>query len=110
MGSLRVSVLSFLFNWAETEQRYKSIRIPKQERTFLPQGPHHHPWPSLLRMGCVSHFLASVFDNSYADMFSSRVALNVLWCAKLNRDKRRGKHAQYVGFGDDRDPEFKMVL
>ncbi|OAQ67850.1 MFS transporter [Pochonia chlamydosporia 170] len=35
---------------------------------------------------------------------------NVLWCAKINRDKRSGKHDQYTGYGDDRDPEFRMVL
>lgn len=38
------------------------------------------------------------------------VALNVLYCAKINRDKRNGKYAQYEGYGDDRDPEFKLVL
>lgn len=35
---------------------------------------------------------------------------NVLWCAKINRDKRSGKYDQYTGTGDDRDPEFRMVL
>ncbi|KAF5671616.1 major facilitator superfamily transporter [Fusarium denticulatum] len=38
------------------------------------------------------------------------VLLNVLWCAKTNRDKKNGKHNQYTGYGDDRDPEFKMVM
>ncbi|RBQ64628.1 hypothetical protein FVER14953_21686 [Fusarium verticillioides] len=38
------------------------------------------------------------------------VLLNVLWCAKTNRDKKNGKYNQYTGYGDDRDPEFKMVL
>ncbi|GJN82040.1 hypothetical protein PLIIFM63780_005577 [Purpureocillium lilacinum] len=38
------------------------------------------------------------------------VALNVLWCVKINRDKRRGKYVAFAGCGDDRDPEFKMVL
>lgn len=38
------------------------------------------------------------------------VALNVLWCVKINRDKRRGKYDAFAGCGDDRDPEFKMVL
>ncbi|KAF4337312.1 major facilitator superfamily transporter [Fusarium beomiforme] len=38
------------------------------------------------------------------------VLLNVLWCAKTNKDKESGKHNQYIGYGDDRDPEFKMVI
>ncbi|QKD62783.2 major facilitator superfamily domain-containing protein [Fusarium oxysporum Fo47] len=38
------------------------------------------------------------------------VLLNVLWCAKINRDKKNGKHNQYIGYGDDRDPEFKLVM
>ncbi|GJD01397.1 major facilitator superfamily transporter [Colletotrichum higginsianum] len=36
--------------------------------------------------------------------------LNVLWCAKINRDKAAGKYDEYVGTGDDREPGFKMVL
>ncbi|KAL0933722.1 major facilitator superfamily transporter [Colletotrichum truncatum] len=36
--------------------------------------------------------------------------LNVLWCAKINRDKAAGKYDEYRGTGDDREPEFKMVL
>ncbi|KAJ6781704.1 hypothetical protein PWT90_05709 [Aphanocladium album] len=35
---------------------------------------------------------------------------NVFWCIKINRDKAAGKYDQYRGSGDDRDPEFKMVL
>jgi hypothetical protein len=40
----------------------------------------------------------------------SRVALNVLYCHKVNRDKVNGKYDQYVGFADDRNPDFIMVL
>ncbi|GKT50074.1 putative transporter [Colletotrichum spaethianum] len=36
--------------------------------------------------------------------------LNVLWCAKINRDKAAGKYDEYEGTGDDREPGFKMVL
>ncbi|WQF86740.1 Putative major facilitator superfamily, MFS transporter superfamily [Colletotrichum destructivum] len=36
--------------------------------------------------------------------------LNVIWCAKINRDKAAGKYDEYVGTGDDREPGFKMVL
>jgi hypothetical protein len=39
-----------------------------------------------------------------------RVLLNVLYCAKVNRDKAAGKYDQYAGCGDDRDPAFRMVL
>ncbi|KAK1750127.1 MFS general substrate transporter [Echria macrotheca] len=35
---------------------------------------------------------------------------NVLYCAKINRDKARGKYDGYIGYGDDREPAFKMVM
>lgn len=38
------------------------------------------------------------------------VLANVLYCRKINRDKRRGKYAQFEGCGDDRDPGFVMIL
>ncbi|PMD19601.1 putative MFS transporter [Hyaloscypha hepaticicola] len=38
------------------------------------------------------------------------VALNVLYCHKVNKDKANGKYNQYVGYADDRDPDFMMVL
>ncbi|OAA37859.1 Major facilitator superfamily domain, general substrate transporter [Metarhizium rileyi] len=38
------------------------------------------------------------------------ILANVMWCARINRDKRRGRYDQYAGCGDDRDPEFKLVL
>jgi len=38
------------------------------------------------------------------------VALNVLYCHKVNRDKADGKYDQYIGYADDRDPDFIMVL
>ncbi|KAJ6186865.1 hypothetical protein N7519_001773 [Penicillium mononematosum] len=38
------------------------------------------------------------------------ILLNVLYCAKINRDKRKGKYDQYAGYNDDRNPEFMMVL
>jgi hypothetical protein len=38
------------------------------------------------------------------------VACNVLYCAKINRDKAAGKYDKYIGLGDDREPDFKMVL
>ena len=39
-----------------------------------------------------------------------RILFNVLYCAKVNRDKRNGKYDQYAGYNDDRNPEFKLVL
>lgn len=39
-----------------------------------------------------------------------RILLNVLYCAKINRDKTNGKYAKYEGYNDDRDPKFMMVL
>ncbi|KIW32027.1 uncharacterized protein PV07_03606 [Cladophialophora immunda] len=38
------------------------------------------------------------------------ILCNVLYCAKINRDKANGKYDKYIGYGDDRDPEFRMVL
>ncbi|GFP59743.1 uncharacterized transporter C1002.16c [Trichoderma asperellum] len=38
------------------------------------------------------------------------VLVNVLWLSKINRDKKMGKYDQYAGCGDDRDPEFEMIL
>lgn len=34
----------------------------------------------------------------------------MLYCAKINRDKKNGKYDQYVGYNDDRNPEFMMIL
>lgn len=39
-----------------------------------------------------------------------RVAANVLYCWKVNKDKEAGKYDKFIGSGDDRDPEFRMVL
>jgi hypothetical protein len=41
---------------------------------------------------------------------SRRILFNVLWVTKINRDKARGKHDQYIGYGDDREPDFKLVM
>lgn len=38
------------------------------------------------------------------------VAFNVLYCWKVNKDKREGKYDKYAGYADDRDPDFIMVL
>ncbi|OQD67124.1 hypothetical protein PENDEC_c044G06451 [Penicillium decumbens] len=38
------------------------------------------------------------------------ILLNVLYCAKVNRDKRNGKYDRYAGYNDDRNPDFRMVL
>jgi MFS family permease len=38
------------------------------------------------------------------------VAMNVAWCWKINKDKANGKYSQWEGAGDDRDPNFRMVL
>jgi hypothetical protein len=43
-------------------------------------------------------------------IYSSRIAANVAWVAKINKDKRNGKYEEWAGKGDDRDPNFKMVL
>jgi len=38
------------------------------------------------------------------------ILANVLVCRKINRDKANGKYDKYIGYGDDRDPSFKLVL
>jgi hypothetical protein len=52
------------------------------------------------------------FWNSVVErlLTENRVLLNVLYCAKVNRDKKSGKYDKYIGYGDDRDPDFRMVL
>lgn len=39
-----------------------------------------------------------------------RVLANILWCHKVNKDKAAGKYDKYIGCGDDREPEFKLML
>ncbi|KAF4626736.1 hypothetical protein G7Y89_g11421 [Cudoniella acicularis] len=43
-------------------------------------------------------------------MATGMVLFNVLYCAKVNSDKANGKYDEYIGYADDRDPEFTMVL
>jgi hypothetical protein len=50
------------------------------------------------------------FAERVAELTGCRVALNVLYCHKVNRDKANGKYDQYTGYADDRDPDFVMVL
>ncbi|KAH9872477.1 hypothetical protein IAQ61_005313 [Plenodomus lingam] len=60
------------------------------------EAPHFHPSHRImLGLLCAAWIL---------------VAANVAWVSKINRDKARGKYAAWQGKGDDRDPEFKMVL
>jgi len=60
------------------------------------QGPQYHEGHTIiLSLLCFGWFT---------------ILLNVLYCAKINRSKARGGHDQYKGCGDDRDPDYKMVL
>ncbi|KAH8893668.1 retrograde regulation protein 2 [Thozetella sp. PMI_491] len=38
------------------------------------------------------------------------VLINVLYCRKVNKDKENGKYDRYIGYGDDREPSFKLVI
>ncbi|KFY43166.1 hypothetical protein V495_04118 [Pseudogymnoascus sp. VKM F-4514 (FW-929)] len=38
------------------------------------------------------------------------VLLNVLYCAKVNRDKAKGLYDEFIGSGDDRDPLFNAII
>lgn len=40
----------------------------------------------------------------------TRILANVLYCAKINRDKAKGLYDKYSGYGDDREPAFRMVM
>jgi hypothetical protein len=53
---------------------------------------------------------ASISAPMGAILMQCRILLNVLYCAKINRDKRNGKYVKYEGYNDDRDPKFMMVL
>ncbi|KAK4108253.1 MFS general substrate transporter [Canariomyces notabilis] len=38
------------------------------------------------------------------------ILTTVLVCSKINRDKAQGKYDKYIGYGDDREPSFRLVL
>ncbi|KAI0846718.1 MFS general substrate transporter [Daldinia vernicosa] len=60
------------------------------------QGPAYHEGHTIiLGVLCAGWFL---------------ILCNVLYCWKINRDKANGKYDKFRGFGDDRDPTFKLVL
>jgi hypothetical protein len=65
-----------------------------------------------LRAGsCKSYAgLNAVFQSGVANRNVTSILTNVLVCRKINRDKASGKYDKYVGYGDDRDPSFKLVL
>ncbi|KAI8282731.1 hypothetical protein K4K60_003271 [Colletotrichum sp. SAR11_57] len=60
------------------------------------QGPYYHKGHTII-LGLLCYAWVATL-------------LNVLWCTKINRDKAAGKYDQFIGTGDDREPEFKMVL
>ncbi|KAF2669210.1 MFS general substrate transporter [Microthyrium microscopicum] len=71
--------------------------------------------------GFVASFLyekreSPLFHRSHSVVLGSLCAAwvfifgNVAWCWKINRDKARGKYAEFAGSGDDRDPKFRMIL
>ena len=43
-------------------------------------------------------------------LMHDRVLANVLYCKKVNRDKKNGKYDKFIGYADDRDPDFVMIL
>ncbi|CAK7205003.1 hypothetical protein SEUCBS139899_007767 [Sporothrix eucalyptigena] len=61
-----------------------------------PQGPQFHKGHTII----LSLLVAGWF----------MILGNVLYCAKVNRDKARGRYDEYIGSGDDRDPSFRLVL
>lgn len=64
-------------------------------------------------MVLVSSLSSCTYKNFFglvANENKNRILLNVLYCAKINRDKANGKYDKYIGYGDDRDPSFRLVL
>ncbi|KAL1873995.1 hypothetical protein VTK73DRAFT_646 [Phialemonium thermophilum] len=60
------------------------------------QGPQYHKGHTIiLGLLCGGWFL---------------ILFNVLHVARINRDKRRGKHDHHIGTGDDREPGFRLVM
>ena len=47
---------------------------------------------------------------SYAMLKYSRILCNVINIYKKNRDKQLGKYDKFAGTGDDRDPQFRMIM
>lgn len=56
------------------------------------------------------HVSWSSWKQKRSDTDDFRVLLNVLYCHKVNKDKASGKYDEYIGYADDRDPDFVMVL
>ena len=68
-------------------------------------------WVCCAPLGCCKSLGASTSIDAIEHMLMiNRVLANVAWCWKINRDKRNGVYAQFENSGDDRDPNFKMVL
>lgn len=85
-----------------------SIQLSHERRTTIPSWAHYHSWPAGIFMVHVSRITTSGL--SVANNPPCRILFNVLYCAKINKDKRRGKYDQYRGYNDDRDPAFVMIL
>lgn len=59
---------------------------------------------------CLRGLCEYIFFTLISTANISRILFNVLYCAKVNRDKRNGKYDKYAGYNDDRNPDFKLVL
>lgn len=76
---------------------------------WAPFPPWTYHYPGVVGV-CVVYVSIFIITRSRVIADLHRILLNVLYCAKINRDKRKGKYDQYAGYNDDRNPEFMMVL
>ncbi|KAI1851539.1 hypothetical protein JX265_012379 [Neoarthrinium moseri] len=60
------------------------------------QGPQYHEGHTIILGLLVAGWFLILF--------------NVLYCWKINRDKKNGKYDKYIGSNDDREPSFRLVL
>jgi hypothetical protein len=86
--------------------QYLSIQLSISRWTPVPSRTHYYPRIVGIRLVYVS--IPQSLPRRLTDR--NRTLLNVLYCAKINRDKKKGKYDQYAGYHDDRNPEFMMVL
>ena len=88
--------------------RYKSFHLSYNPSTTVSQVAHGCPWIAGVCLVCVRIFPA---HSKVLQLIKYTSTLcNVLYCAKINRDKANGNYDKYLDYADDRHPDFKMVL
>ena len=104
-GGFVASMLKCPLYLSKRLTRLCSLQLSHSRWASVPSRTHHHPGIAGV---CMVHVSIQLLLHNLTDSY--RILLNVLYCAKINRDKKNGKYAQYAGYADDRNPEFMMVL